>query len=59
MTIGCPTPVVRSVLQLLSSGQAHKTWLLLERALATAEEIQQARPVVKPIFRFPGSRTWA
>jgi hypothetical protein len=49
MTIGCPTSVVRSVLQLLTSGQAHKARLLLERVLATAEEIQQARSMVKPL----------
>jgi hypothetical protein len=54
MTIGCPTSVVRSVLQLLTSGQAHKARLLLERALATAEEIQQARPVVKPLLLAQG-----
>jgi Arc/MetJ-type ribon-helix-helix transcriptional regulator len=34
MTIGCPTSVVRAALQ-----------LLLERALAAAEEIQQLRPL--------------
>jgi hypothetical protein len=45
MTIGCPTSVVRSVLQLLTSGQAHKARLLLERVLATAEEIQQVKPL--------------
>jgi hypothetical protein len=48
----CSTSVIRAAVQLMRSGRIHPALLLLEQALKTAEQMEQA---VRPI-RLPQGR---